>query len=365
MRWQILVPLDGSVLADSAIPWADRLGAALAARVTLIRLVTPAVVPTASSDQQERSLVDAELMWARRSLGKRTTRFQRDKPTDAIVLHGPAGELIAAHARATADLVVIASHGRTGLERVLQGSVAATAIRESGVPVLVVGPKASEPPPQLHGRVLVPLDGSEQAAEVLPHVTPFARALGWRLALFGAIPSGAMGATGVDSWEGLLAYLDRKAAELRTQGLEAEAAIRGGYPGPSIAAFASDAHADLIALSTHSRTGLDRWKSGSVAEYLIAHATRPVLVVHPLTTPFGMRRHPDGEEHSQNGRLKLDRPTSGQDHPTPPPQTTRRAMAGPHREGIKLGKEPVKTDRGGGGNGTQFPNGECGARNVV
>lgn len=311
MGWQILVPLDGTALADAAIPWADRLGAALGAQVTLIRLVTPTVVPSVSLDQQEHCLIDSELTWARRSLDKRTIRFQRDKPTDAIVLHGPPGEMIAAHARAGADLVVMASHGRTGLERVLQGSVAATVIRESGVPVLVVGPGASEPPPQLQGRVLVPLDGSEQAAEVLPHVTPFARALGWRLALFTAVPPNATGATRVDSWASCQGYLDRTARELRAAGIEAEATLRVGDPGLSIADFASDAHADLIALSTHSRTGLDRWKSRSVAEYLIAHATRPVLIVHPLATPLGMRRRPDSEEHSRDGRLKLDRPTSG------------------------------------------------------
>lgn len=311
MSWQILVPLDGSTLADSAIPWADLLGAALGARVTLIRLVTPSLVPSVTADQEEYILADAELTWARRSLAKRTIRFQHDKPTDTIVLHGPAGELIAAHARAGADLVVMASHGRTGLERALQGSVAATVIRESGVPVLVVGPGASEPPPRLQGRVVVPLDGSEDAARILPHVFPLARVLDWRLILFGAITPGAAGVTGVDSWGSFLAYLDRTAAAARTDGVEAEIAIRSADPGPAIAAFASDAHADLIALSTHSRTGLDRWKFGSVAEYLIAHATRPVLIVHPLATPLGRHGPPNREEHFQDRRLKLDRPTSG------------------------------------------------------
>lgn len=274
---RILVPLDGSCLADRAIPWADEIAGAMAADVRLIRVITPTLVPPPGADDSCGEYVDLEESLARSVLAKSSRRFRHVRPTDTLVLHGPAGELIAAHARVGADLVVMASHGRGGLWRAILGSVAATVICESTVPVMVI-PGRSFAPAHVPERILVALDGSPFAARVLSSVMPVASSTRATLILFGVLP---LEGGGADGWSDLVGYLEGTARRLRDLALPVEIDWHAGPVGPSVVTFAHRRQADLIALTTHGRRGFDRWRCGSVTEYVLAHADQPVVAVHP------------------------------------------------------------------------------------
>lgn len=154
----------------------------------------------------------------------------------------------------------------------------------------------------LYRRILVPLDGSPEAEAVLPYAGMMARRFGATLELVRACaPTRARLATAaasvvpvvgriVDTGASIVAdraeaetYLAKADARLRCAGLKAEHLRLEGAPGESIVAEAERSGADMIAMTTHGRGGLDRLVHGSVASYVCQHATCPVLVVRPDT----------------------------------------------------------------------------------
>lgn len=161
------------------------------------------------------------------------------------------------------------------------------------------------PQPPLYTEILVPLDGSELAEAVLPHATALARAFGARLTLVRAytppatvlvaeaasvLPTaGPMVDPGmyVDAERGEAeAYLEAVGERLRAEGLEVDWHQPRGSPGEEIVRVAEEAQVDLIAMTTHSRTGLGRLLLSSVADHVLHHAPCPVLLVrlHAETT---------------------------------------------------------------------------------
>jgi nucleotide-binding universal stress UspA family protein len=144
---------------------------------------------------------------------------------------------------------------------------------------------------------LVPLDGSELSEAILSYVTPLAQTLGWNLTLFWqvdlpppAVPvqgaliplSYAAGAGRADMVE----YLERVMADLQSKGIPAELQVWFGNRAESIVQYAEGEHFDLIAMSTHGRSGFGRWLRGSTTDYVLTHAAVPVLCVRPAKVPM-------------------------------------------------------------------------------
>jgi nucleotide-binding universal stress UspA family protein len=290
----MLVPLNGSILADWCLAWADELAAALPAEVELLRVV---------SGPAELADVETPLAQGRRvklptsGLVRAARRLHHTEHVRTHIVEGSAAAEIVARARTwPADLVLMTSHGRYGLRRALLGSVASTVIREAGVPVLVVRAELAASPPRVPRRILVPLDGSELAAQVLPPVTRLARPLGATVTLLAVVdpaeawpPAPASVTTVeqplVDRYARATAYVDQMASDLRATGMSVEGIVRVGPPGDMILQTAPFARVDLIAMSTHGRAGLDRLAIGSVAETVLHHADVPLLLLHPLEPP--------------------------------------------------------------------------------
>ncbi len=315
MAYRILVPLDGSSVAEQVIPWADDLAAALDANVDLVRVVerdlsSEALASevrfnqrlrsgaTTESEAPDVSVLRAEALEqeARLALSRSRSKFQRARRVDLSVLGGFAPEAIVSHAHRTdATLVAMASHGRTGLARTLLGSVAAGVVRDSGVPVLVVRRDLSMPP-HLPDRVLIPLDMSDLAEAALRAVMPLARELGWKLVLFSAaeLPAQTLPIQGAAVPLGLppahtpvelMDYLEQLASDLNGEGIDAEVEVGTGEPADAIVQAADRSQTGFIAMSTHGRNGIGRWLLGSVAEAVIHRANVPVLVVRPVQMP--------------------------------------------------------------------------------
>jgi nucleotide-binding universal stress UspA family protein len=140
-------------------------------------------------------------------------------------------------------------------------------------------------------KILVPLDGSKFAEAVLPHVQTLAKNEGAEIVLLTvpAIPSAEFIARNPGVTRNAIEeievktgkYLDAKIANLKKKGAKVKGILREGPISETILQVADEIHADMIAMSTHSRTGINRWLMGSVADEVIHNAHVPVILVHP------------------------------------------------------------------------------------
>lgn len=296
----ILLPLDGSPLAEGALPFAARLARALDAGLTLVRvpdaIVAPtpgmeAVTPLALCTPEARAAAEDYLakVAAQESLaGLDLRRLTPDPPVVA--------GLMEALQQSAADLLVMTSHGYSGFKRLILGSVTDEMVRHAACDVVVV-PAGNHLKPTI-GTIAVPLDGSPLAEAALPHAAHLARALGARLHLMQIpqVPVQPVGyaapGAGLDWVPELVAeatrdaqaYLEAKAAELRAQGVTVTAqqeplGIEGVAGG--ILDAAREQQADLLLLTSHGRGGLRRMVLGSVTDALLRKAALPIWVVRP------------------------------------------------------------------------------------
>ena len=188
-----------------------------------------------------------------------------------------------------ADLIVIGTHGRTGLDRTLAGSVTERVVRSSSVPVLTVR-AADHAAVSEYDRILVPTDGSEYAAAAIDHALSVAQACNASIhVLFVVdIESNTM-VTESSSYALLQDELETIGQEVTgsigTQieeiGLNVVTEIHQGFPPGTILEYVADREIDLVVMGTHGRTGLNRVLLGSTAARVIREAEVPVLSVKP------------------------------------------------------------------------------------
>jgi nucleotide-binding universal stress UspA family protein len=265
---QVLVPLDGSALAAAALPIARLLALSTRAELTLATVLA-ADAQTGSTRGPAAYLQEVAALERAVGVVVHTT----------IRLGEPAAAILELVAECETDLIVMATHGRTGFGRMLLGSVADRVLRSSRVAVLLLQPNRH--PIERLRTVLVPLDGTPSAAVALATAVPLAQTSGARLVLVRArvpLPMWLYEPTlGLNTgplidpmWDegGRLAaeaYTDGQAERLRRAGLAAEGQGISGQPGAAIVAAAETVDADLIVMSTHVRTGPVRSILGSVA----------------------------------------------------------------------------------------------------
>lgn len=288
MFTRILVPLDGTSEAMDALTPAQTLATATGATICLLK----AIQSDAAGADSARATADLELV-------ARDLRRQ-SLTVDTCVRRGePAAEITVAAAELQADLVVMTTHGRSGLARAFLGSVAQQVVATSPAPVLLLRP-GGHVMTRL-GVILVPVDGSLGGALALASAVPLARSVNARLVLVNvAVPYVAFmttSGTGLGdgfyfdpNWdeEALAAarlYVTGMAARLQNAGIRAEGrTITGPALQPSMSVSdaimrtADEVDADLIVMSTHALTGPARALLGSVADTVVRNAHRAVLL---------------------------------------------------------------------------------------
>jgi nucleotide-binding universal stress UspA family protein len=290
----LIVPLDGSPMAEGALQAAARLSELLGVPVTLLHAIergAPQTVHGAahlSSPEEARAYLEeaAARAFPIGPAGPASTHVHRNETDDVA-------RSIAEHAAELGDaLIVMCTHGRGGLGNLLLGNIAQSVVRYGTAPVLLV-PAVERP----FGcaRLLAPLDGSPEHEGALPLVRELALACGGSVRLVFAVPTRATLSNGVAAAGRLLpgtasvmldmaeqdaaAYLDRQAGELRSAGLEVTTEVRRGQPARAIRAAARAWKADVIAMATHRRQGMQAFWEGSVAHRVASYARRPVLLV--------------------------------------------------------------------------------------
>ena len=283
----LLVPLDGSAESAAALPAARTLARGGRASITLLRVVPP-------EDGMPHGLEHRPLDQAAAALGEVAAELRgAGLEVATLVRRGNAADVVVAEASSqAADLIVMATHVRGGIERAVLGSVTQEVIASSPVPVLVVRPGGRRL--TRLDTFLVPVDGTPGGALALGLALALARAHGARLELFqAALPIVPLamdpygGGAYVDpQWEEdarlyAEAYVRGLAERLRRGGVAAEGRATIGPAVREICAVAEDVAADLVVMSTHAHTGIKRVVLGSVADGVVQHAGRPVLLFPP------------------------------------------------------------------------------------
>jgi len=297
---RILVPLDGSDLAEQVIPCATMLASGLPAELVLFRAVS--IEPDAQ-DALGKAGIKAEPLMVRLAaeaegyLHRQVEELRaRGLTVQYALREGPAPEAILEYAGGSdIDYIVMATHGYSGLKRWTHGSVAERVLQAARVPLLLVRAGEAhevEKPREttLCRQILVPLDGSHLAERILPVVTAVARALDSHVTLF-QVPIAYVSSSMTGDWylpvQGALetadrdaqAYLDDVAARLAAEGLGATTALSVGSVAACIVEYAEAHQVDLIAMCTHGRTGLARWALGSVTDRVLRAGSKPLLLV--------------------------------------------------------------------------------------
>jgi nucleotide-binding universal stress UspA family protein len=302
---RIMVPLDGSALAESALPAAVSLARHLDARLTLLHVMERGAPGRVHGQRHLTAIAEADQYLA--AVGVRARAAGVD--ADLHVHPNPEGNVpqsIVAHAGDLgADLIVLATHGAGGARRAMFGSVAQQVLRRGLRPVLLIRPADAErveTPVEPDGlelrRLLVPLDGEPSAEAALPFALTLGRAYRAEIALLRVVPtlatiSGerasaaklvptAAAATLEYEEAGAQRYLRALADALRAAGAAVVWSVGRGDPAQGVLNAASATGADrtgLLIMATHGRTGLGAVFTGSVASKIVGRYAGPVLLV--------------------------------------------------------------------------------------
>lgn len=296
---KILVPLDGSQLSEAALLYAEELGNKLNAKVSLLQVlarayyhypdgdVGAALIPY-SDEEMLRLRVDAEDY-----LKKVCSRLaDKDVSAEYLVTIGTAAEEIARVADETGtDLVTMSTHGRSGISRWALGSIAYKVVRILKKPVMLIRARDTQYEVQsqkILSKVLITLDGSKESETVIPYVEELATRLQMELLLLRVVDipyhhvalrqgSGFQDTKNIEA--GAELYLKRVAKRLESKGITVRPVTRVGDAAEEIVKFAGEAKADLVAMSTHGRSGISRWYFGSVAEKVLHGGITPLFLV--------------------------------------------------------------------------------------
>ena len=300
MASRILVPLDGSSLAEQALSCAVPLAQGLPAELVLLRAIwiLPDILELLDESTVElNAIVDQLEAEANDYLGALVEQL-RDASLNVryAVRRGSAAETILDYVgQAKIDQIIMATHGYSGIKRWMHGSVAERVLQTTRVPLLLVRVGERDlandwQQPMPCQRILVPLDGSRVAEQILPAVTAVAQALSAELVLF-QVPIAHVDGWMTGEWfvpiQGVLAtaaqdahvYLSEVSSRLKKQGLRVTTATMMGSVAESIIEYAEANQADLVAMCTHGRTGLERWTLGSVADRVLRAGSIPILLV--------------------------------------------------------------------------------------
>jgi nucleotide-binding universal stress UspA family protein len=274
----ILVPLDGSELAEQTLPYAAELARVTGSRVCLLHLAPP-MAPTRFPEIER----EAQAMLDRATEFLRVRSVEAEATLDHATADA-AGRAILERARAIgAGLILLSTHGRGGIGRWIFGSVAEQLIRRTDLPLLIVPARAARDWPESHPRrLLVPLDGSPFAEEALDTAVGLAARCRGRLVLVSVVGPGGRQSGPLPTATAASLYLRQVADRLRSTWLEVELDVATGPAVGTITSLARRHRADLLVMATHGASGLRRTLLGGVATGLLAQSARPILLVRPL-----------------------------------------------------------------------------------
>ena len=303
---RILVPLDGSPLAEKSLPYAEDMAAHLGSEIMLVNVASPlermykpdyqAYKSRTAADMEQRIKKSAHLPG-----GEKIKVVSSVINTEGILMH-PAEHIVNYAEKNNVSVIIMATHGRTGIGRWALGSTATKVVRAAKCPVFLV--RAGSSIPKVHlSKILVPLDGSPAGEASLPYIEYLAKKFGSTVSLLGVVetiyeilPSSVQmnyyGGAGlirvpyteeqmkpfVDATE---KYLKAVKEKLQTQGIEASYTTDVGNPGETIIEAEKASGATMVAMSVRGHSTAGAFDYGHVADQVLHAGTLPILMVKP------------------------------------------------------------------------------------
>ncbi|SEO68847.1 Nucleotide-binding universal stress protein, UspA family [Halorientalis persicus] len=289
MYERILIPTDGSDHAIRAAEHAMALARAFDASVRVIGVVD---IQDSAGPFNAGGVDDAfvETLHSQASESIEAVEALTDQRVETDIIEGTPANCIADDAAEfDADLIVMGTHGRTGVHRYVVGSVTERVVRLADAPVLTARAGVELGPAGGCDDVLIPTDGSDLASVAVEHGIAIAEQFDARVHAVSIVDVGdlAMRVEYTPPTEALERVRDQRteateaiADRAREAGLEVRTAVREGFPAEDLIEYADEEGIDLLAMGTHGRTGLNRFLLGSTTERIIRHADAPVLAVN-------------------------------------------------------------------------------------
>ena len=293
----VLCPTDFSDVSARAETYAAALARHYDASLHLLHVDPPMPVMAPYGEipvdarmfEEQREIAEAELVKA----GERARAGGITVDTTMKGGH-PAREILALADRAQADMLVIGTHGRGGVEHLLLGSVAEKIMRTASCPVLVVPPGAPGDSDALFSRILCPIDGSAASAHALTYALSLAQETDGHVTLLYVVEpvpaAGEFGALDVEEYRRAGEEHARKVLraavpdDVRTW-CRLDERVATGKPSERILDAATTERADVIVMGVRGRGAIDLLAFGSTTNEVIRRAGCPVLAVHPVATP--------------------------------------------------------------------------------
>lgn len=305
MYKRMVIPLDGSEVAESVLPYVKELAVRFGIYPIFLYVCDS---HETSSLAVYQGYIEHMAENISNYIQENTGTPTRDKVLKAegkAVVGHPAEEILRCADEKEADLILMATHGRSGIKRWALGSIADKVLRSSTIPVWLIratAPAGKTVDKESLKTILVPLDGSELAESVLPHVEMLAKqgdAEAVNVVLiqvcepltilpvstlevpvnWGSVMEEHMGYARKAAGQ----YLAGVTARLTAAGLKVSSEVIEGHPASEIINYANKTPSSIIAMATHGRSGIGRWTYGSVAEKILSGASHPIFLVRPPT----------------------------------------------------------------------------------
>lgn len=298
MYKKILVPLDGSNVAETVLPYARELADNLQSNVSLLGVVEPILAGIHDYIYEKHHVVveDAVKKQTEEYLNRASAYFKGLPGTvNTVAVVGYAADQIISEAKKEpSTLIAMSTHGRSGVGRWALGSVADKVLHSLGTPILLVRGK-EEKPAQASAKfktILAPLDGSATAEEASSPVINLAKALNLSVTLarvtpamssyyqFAEYPTINVGDLAQEVDADAQKYLDNTAKKFKSWGVsQVSTVLLHGGAADAIVDTAKKLPDSLIVMTTHGHSGVKRTILGSVADRVVSQSERPVLVV--------------------------------------------------------------------------------------
>ena len=294
MYHKMLVPLDGSRLSEIVFPYAKDLAGRLGLDIVLLHVHSSKESETIPLHQayieHKAQTIKRQLRDWQKKIGSRL-EARRLEVRGELATGYPPEEIMCYAEQNNFDLILMATHGRSGIRRWVLGSVADKILCVSSIPVWLIraGTVDSVTYDKWPQRtLLVPLDGSVLAEKVLPHVEVLAKqpapppvdVVLFRVAE-APTTSGHYFRNIPESREEIEQYLAKIAARLKNSNLRVQSKVSSGDPAEQIVSYGRANPFSIIVMSTHGHSGMSRWFYGSVATKVLEHASNPIFLVRP------------------------------------------------------------------------------------
>jgi nucleotide-binding universal stress UspA family protein len=303
---KILIPLDGSKLGEKALPFAEEIVTGFDSKVTLLSAGAPEDTP--QYDEYHAYLTKTAAAMEKR-LAKTGGPARRKKVKIDTAVTGVTGmvndaaeEILDYAVKKDFDMIVMATHGRTGITRWVLGDTANKVARASSSPLMLIRAKMDIPKSVHIQKILVPLDGSKDGEAVLPFVEAFASNLKPEIILLHIVEQlyhvysspvvTTYGGSGIvrvaynaeeikPFVEAGKKYVEGISDKLADNGISNKTEVRIGSAGEEIIEAEEEIRPDLVIMSTHGHSGFGRFERGSITDKVLHGGSKPLLLVRP------------------------------------------------------------------------------------